>query len=309
MKENKTARILMAFAKGAESTEGVTIERYTGVAPVNIVCFNPTKEQLEAIYNTKLDNAPEYIGVMENDGNKIPYARVTFLVKPDPDKVGMDVDPISIALFVRKEYKFNSDGTKVRVIDEYGNSGWATKEQCQAHAPLLSKAGKPLKISPNYRPAYVGEIELTDFIKAFLNIPDAFEYVDDTWRLKKDADLSIARFENIDKLFAGDFKEVTDAIAYQPDNKVKVLFGVRKNDEGKMYQSFYKEMFLKNSVTDYSKLDKDVQDRKNAGAYPTTDFEVGDFKVYKVDATPLDAPADPFAAPAPAAANPWFTQG
>lgn len=299
----------MAFAKGAESTEGVSINRYTGVAPVTIVGINPTKEQLEALYNTKLEAAPEYIGFTENEGNKIPHARVTFLVKPDPDKVGMDVPPISIALFVRKEYKFNSDGTKVRVIDEYGNSGWATKEQCQNHAPLLSKAGKPLKISQNYRPAYVGEIELTDFIKAFLNIPDAFEYVDDTWRLKKDADLGIARFENIDKMFNGDFKEVTEAIAYQPDNKVKVLFGVRKNDEGKMYQAFYKEMFLKNSVTDYSKLDKDVQDRKNAGAYPTTDFEVGDFKVYEVNATNLaEAPVDPFGAPAPAA-NPWFPQG
>lgn len=300
---------LMAFARGAESTDGVSIVRYTGVAPVKIVGFNPTKDELEKLYKATLDTAPEYIGETDNDGNKVPYARTTFLVKPDPEKVGMDIDPISIAMFVRKEYKFNSDGTKVKVIDEYGNSGWATKEQCQTHAPLLSKSGKPLKISQNYRPAYIGEIELTDFIKAFLNIPDAFEYVDDTWRLKKDADLGIARFENIDKLFSGDFKEVTDAIAYQPDNKVKVLFGVRKNDEGKMYQSFYKEMFLKNSVNDYSKLDKDVQERKNAGAYPTTDFEVGDFKVYEVKATNLDeAPADPFGA-APAPANPWFTQG
>ena len=65
-------------------------------------------------------------------------------------------------------------------------------------------------------------------------------------------------------------------------------------------------MFLKNSVNDYSRLDKDVQDRKNAGAYPTTDFEVGDFKVYNVTATNLaEAPAaDPFGAAAPA--NPWF---
>lgn len=302
----KKSKIFMAFAKGAESTEGTSIDRYTGVAPVTIVGFNPTKDELEKLYNTSLDNAPEYVGEMESNGNKVPYARVTFLVKPDPEKTGMDISPISMALFIRKEYKFNSDGTKVRVIDEYGNSGWATKEQCQAHAQLMSKAGKPLKISPNYRPAYVGEIELTEFIKAFLNIPDAYEYVNETWQLKKDAELGIARFEHIDNLFKGDFSEVTEAIAYQPDNKVKVLFGVRKNDEGKMYQTFYKEMFLKNSVNDYSKLDKDVQERKNSGAYPTTDFEVGNFKVYNVSATNLaDAPAgDPFAAAAPA--NPWF---
>lgn len=300
------SKIFMAFAKGTESTEGTVINRYTGVAPVNIVGFNPTKEQLEKLYNTTLENAPEYTGEMESNGEKVPYARVTFLVKPDPEKTGMDIPPISVALFIRKEFKFNSDGTKVRVIDEYGNSGWATKEQCQNHTQLLSKVGKPLKISPNYRPAYVGEIELTEFIKAFLNIPEAFEYIDGNWKLKKDAELGIAAFTSPEKFFTGDFSEVTEAIAYRPDNKVKILFGVRKNDEGKMFQAFYKEMFLKNSVNDYSKLDKDVQERKNAGAYSTTDFEVGDFKVYNVTPTNLEkAPAeDPFAAPAPA--NPWF---
>lgn len=300
-------RVFMAFAKGAESPDGVTIDRYIGVGSCNVVGFNPTKDQLEQLYHTTLENAPEYVGEMENDGNKVPYARVTFLVKPDPEKTGMDISPISITLFIRKEFKFSSDGTKVRVIDEYGNSGWATKEQCQAHAQLMSKVGKPLKISPNYRPAYVGEIELTEFIKAFLNIPEAFEYVNENWQLKKDAELGIARFDNIENLFKGNFSEIAEAIAYQPNNKIKILFGVRKNDEGKMYQSFYKEMFLKNGVTDYSKLDKDVQERKNAGAYPNTDFEACAFKVYEVAATNFtEAPAaDPFAtAPAP---NPWFT--
>ena len=37
----------MAFAKGTESTEGTSIDRYTGVAPVTIVGFNPTKDELE----------------------------------------------------------------------------------------------------------------------------------------------------------------------------------------------------------------------------------------------------------------------
>lgn len=302
----KNSKIFMAFSKGTESTEGASINRYIGVAPVTVEGFNPTKEELEKFYNTTLDNDPEYIGEMENNGEKVKFARVTFIVKPDPKEVGMDISPISLTFFIRNEYKFNNDKTKIRVIDEYGNAGWATKEQMQNHVQLLSKAGKALKISTNYRPAFVGEIELTNFIKAFLNIPEVFEYVEGNWKLKKDADLGVARFEHIENLFKGDFSEVKEVIAYQPDNKVKVLFGVRKNDEGKMYQSFFKEMFLKNSVTDYSKLDKEVQDRKNSGAYPTTDFEVGKFKIYTVDATNLaEAPADPFAQKE-APANPWF---
>lgn len=300
------SRIFMAFAKGSESTEGTTVNRYIGVAPVTIESINPNKAMLEKIYNTSLENEPEYTGTQESNGNQVPYARITFLVKPDPVKTGMDINPISISMFLRKEYKFNRDGTKVLVIDEYGNSGWATKEQCQNHTPLLSKEGKPLKISTNYRPAYVGELELTNFIKAFLVIPEAFEYVEGQWRLKKDADLSISRFDNPDKFFEGDFSEIIETIAYWPENKVKVLFGVKRNDDGRMHQNFYKEMFLKNRENDYSKLDKDVQERKNAGAYPTTDFEVCDFKVYEVAPTNLNntPAADPFA-PAPAS-NPWF---
>jgi hypothetical protein len=311
MKINKILnKVFMAFAKGNESTEGNSIVRYIGVAPVNVLSINPTKAELEGFFNTELENEPEYLGESEVDGNKVPYARITFITKPVAEKVGMDVAPISISLFVRKEFKMNRDNTKVQVIDEYGNTGWATKEECANHSQLLSKAGKALKISTNYRPAYNGEAELTDFIKAFLNIPDAFEYTEGNWKLKKDADMSIARFENVENMFKGDFTEIKDAIAFQPDNKIKILFGVRKNDEGKMYQTFYKEMFLKNSVNDYSKLDKDVQERKNNGGYANTDFNVCPFKVYDIKATDfneVENNVDPFAANTDAApANPWF---
>ena len=297
------SNIFMAFAKGGESTEGTAIKRYTGVAPVKILSINPNKAELEKLFDTTLENEPEYIGEIESNGTKVPSARVTFVVQPIVD---FEVKPISVTLFLRKEYKFNKDKTKIRVIDEFGNVGWATKEECQAHTQLMSKTNKPLKISTNYRPVYTGEAELTDFIKAYLfNIPEAFEYVNETWVLKKDAELSIARFENIDKLFTGDFSEVKEAISYQPENKVKVLFGVRKTDEGKLYQSFYKEMFLKNNVKDYSKLSKDVQERKNAGAYPNTEFEITDFKEYTVTPTNFEEKAaeDPFASQPN---NPWF---
>lgn len=301
----------MAFGKGVESTEGPSIERYIGVAPVSIVKINPTKAELEEIYGTKLENESEYVGTQEANGEKVAYARVTFLVKPNPEKIGKDISPISMSFFLKKEYRFNRDGSKVQVIDEYGNSGWATKDECNNHTQLMSKEGKPLKIGTNYRPAYNGEIALTDFIKAYLNIPDAHEYVNGAWHLKKDADLSIARFDNIDKLFSGDFTEIKDVIAFQPDNFVKVLFGVRKKDDGKMFQSFFDRMFLKNRETNYNKLDAEVRSAKNNGAFSTTDFEVCDFKVYSVAATNFQTAPDsdlPFGMPAENATtnNPWF---
>ena len=55
----------MAFSTGKESSEGGNIKRYIGVAPVKVVATNPSKSELEAIYNTTLDKAPEYTGTQE----------------------------------------------------------------------------------------------------------------------------------------------------------------------------------------------------------------------------------------------------
>ena len=71
-------------------------------------------------------------------------------------------------------------------------------------------------------------------------------------------------------------------------------------------------MFLKNNITDYSKLDANVQDRKNAGSYPATEFTVGnkvtvgDLKEYNVEATNFNTSGSsdmPF--PKAEESNPW----
>ena len=64
------SNIFMAFAKGGESTEGTTIKRYTGVAPVKILSSNPNKAELEKLFDTTLENEPEYIGEIESKYNK-----------------------------------------------------------------------------------------------------------------------------------------------------------------------------------------------------------------------------------------------
>ena len=101
-----------------------------------------------------------------------------------------------------------------------------------------------------------------------------------------------ARLDGIDKFFAGDFRELQEIMSYQPNNKVKVMFGVHTTDDGKQYQAVYTQMILRNGTTDYSRLDKDLQERKDNGAYPTTEFKAEPIQEYKVDATPIeDMPA------------------
>lgn len=282
----------MAFSAGKESTEGGVIKRYIGVAPVTIAAVNPTKERLEEIYGTTLDKTPEYTGVQEIEGKQVPYARVDFIVKTVADKCdGIDMTT-RISYFVRKEYRFNRDHTKVQVIDKYGRTAWVTKEQATNHEiPMYSNG--PANLDKDYRPCYHGEEDLTNFIKAYLVIPNVQRYVDGKWIMVDNPSECEARLSEVEKLFDGNFKEIQEIISYQPNNKVKVLFGVRTTDDGKQYQAAYTQMVLTNSTSNYSRLDADVKERKNAGAYSNTEFEVVPLKEYTVDATPIeDMPAD-----------------
>lgn len=135
------------------------------------------------------------------------------------------------------------------------------------------------------------------------------KYVNNTWVMVDKPEDCEARLESIAEYFKGNFKELRNVIALQPNNKVKVLFGVRTTDDNKQYQAVYNQMFLKNNINDYSRLDADLQERKAAGAYPTTEFTVGDLKEYNVESTDFNnsgALGDmPFPAGNDAGGTPW----
>lgn len=289
----------MAFSKGKETTD-VVIKRYIGVAPVKVLAVNPTKAEMEKIYDTDIENDPVYVGKVDINGQSYNNVRLDFVVQTEEEKTGIALTS-KVAIFVRDQYRYNRDMSKVQVIDKYGRTAWVTKEQAQNHEIPVYANGQPANIDKDYRPCYVGEEDLTNFIKAYLNIPNVMKYVNGTWVLVDNPQDCEARLDNIKDYFRGDFRELKDIMALQPNNKVKVLFGVRTNDEGRQYQAVYTNMFLKNGVTDYSKLDADLQERKAAGAYPTTEFKVCEFKEYNVEATnfgevaPMPtAPADDF---------------
>lgn len=306
----KVGYAFMAFSKGNVSSEGNSVKRYVGVGSVFVLAVNPNKAELEKLYNTQIENDPEYLGEVEvgEDKHKVQNARLDFIVKTDAEKCGGIEFTTKVAFFIRKEYRYNRDQTKVQVIDKYGRTAWVTVEQAKNHEIPVYKNG-PANIDKDYRPAYVGEEDLTNFIKAYLNIPNVMKYVNNTWVMVDKPEDCEARLENIAEYFKGNFKELRDVIALQPNNKVKVLFGVRTTDDNKQYQAVYNQMFLKNNITDYSKLDADLQERKAAGAYPTTEFTVGDLKEYDVESTDLSnsgAAGDmPFPAGDTASGTPW----
>lgn len=305
-------KVFMAFATGKESTEGGSVKRYIGVAPVFVLGVNPSKSELEELYGgITLENDPEYVGTSEigPEGAKktVAQVRIDFIVKSDPEKCeGIEMTS-KVSFFLKQEYRFNTDQTKVQIIDKYGRTAWATSEEVKTKA-IPQYASGPANIDPDYRPAYIGEEELTEFIKAYLNIPNPQNYVKGKWVDKAPAEKAEAeaRLDGIANYFKGNVKELKGILSFQPNNKVKVLFGVKTTDENRQYQAVYTQRFLKNSMNDYSRLDKEVKERKDAGGYANTEFVVGPLKEYGIQATSFDTTSggdvlDPFSVPT----SPW----
>jgi hypothetical protein len=188
-----------------------------------------------------------------------------------------------VSFFLKRDARYNRDATKIQVINKYGETTWLPVENAKAGTvPENLSWFEPA----DFRPAYIGEEELTNFIKAYLNIPNkSYRKKDGTVVDIKDKSEAEARLDNIENYFKGDFSELRNVIALQPKNKVKCMFGVKTTDENKQYQAVYTQKFLKNNVTDYSKLDEELQERKANGAYPDTEFSVCDLKEYGVEAT------------------------
>ena len=279
----------MAVAKG-RSTDTAEYKRYIGVAPVFINAVNATKKELEGFYNTTIDNEPKYLGEVEVNDKKIPNVRIDFIVTTDETAVGTALRT-KISFFIRNEYRYNRDRTKVQVIDKYGRTAWVTIEQAKNHE-IPTYSNGPANLDKDYRPLYYGEEQLTEFIRAYLGILPVMKYVDNTWVMREHPEEYEIRLDKIANYFKNDFSELKEIITYQPNNKVKVLFGVRTTDDNKMYQTVFTDMFLKNSNSDYTKLAKAVQERKDAGAYSTTDFDVCDLKEYVVKPTEIaEAPS------------------
>lgn len=287
MNENN---VFFAFGKAVESKETAEIKRYIGVAPVQIVAINPTKTELESIYNTTLEKEPEYLGSMERNGKNVPHIRIDFIVKTNSEKSNGIEMTTKMAFFVRKAFMTNKDNTKVKVIDKYGRTAWVTQDEFK-NKLVPQYANGPARIDSGYRALYMGEEELLKFVKNYLGINDVDEYVDGTWRMRANPQDYEAGFNDIEKWFGGDISEIKSAIAMMPNNYVKVLFGVRHTDEGREYQDVFTRETLKYNARKNTPIERALKEAKDNGAYPNSDFEVCDLKEYNPTPTNLATPA------------------
>lgn len=283
----------LSIGKTQESTETQEFKKYIGVGSSYVVAVNPTKKEFETIIGHEIQNEPEYL--VDTDQGK--EARVTFIVKTDPETCN-GIEMVNRAIFtLRATPAYNRDQTKVQVIDKYGNFTWVDVEVAKAGRKILDRNGNPMRMDDSYRMACVGEAALVDFLKHYLCVGNAFNYINGVWVKKDDVDDYVFSLDHIKDYFTGDFSEVKEAIALQPNNKIKLLYGVRTTDEGRQYQAVCtrENLMLSNNAGSnaFLRLEKELANIKNNGGYASTEYKVQELTEFNVEATDLSTPAAP----------------
>lgn len=283
--------LFLTIGKTKESSETQEFKRYIGIASSYVLAVNPKKEKLDEL--TGFDNKePEYI----KDGDDGKEVHIHFIVKTDPE-ASNGIELVTRLMFVLKGVPaYNRDKTKAQVIDNFGNTTWVPIEDAKAGKKLLNPDGTPKKIGDTYRIAAQGEADLVAFLKKYLCVGDAFKYENGVWSEKENADEFVFGLEHIKDYFKGDFSELREALALQPNNKVKLLYGVRTADDGKQYQAVASkgDLIMGNNAGSkaYDKVETRLNELKAQGSYPTTEFKIQPLAEYTVEATNLSTPKE-----------------
>jgi hypothetical protein len=177
----------------------------------------------------------------------------------------------SFSFILTKKQRVGANSGKIQVIDKYGRTAWATKEDIASKA-IPQYTNGPANIDKDYRPACDGEESLVEFLINWLNIPSPNNYINGKWVMKEDTSDSEVSL-NLGDLFKGNVKEIAELIKLAANYAVKAAVGIRTTDEGKQYQQVFTRKFVKNGVTDYSKLDAVIAEFKSNGGAPNTDYD------------------------------------
>lgn len=278
-------------SKNASASEFVDINKFEGVASISVLALNPNNAKLRS-YGWQIPagaTEPQYQTV---DAEGRMSARLRMLVQIHD----LDEKPvIALDFWVRPDVMFNKDQTKCKIIDAYGRTAYGTKAEVQGHEIPMYSNGRA-NISSDYKPCHIGEEELVLFLMKYLNVTplSIFDRVKQNWVATKNP--GRVTIDNWRKLCEGDVSEIAAALAMQPENRVKVILGVRTTDDNKSYQTFLATTYIGNGAIpdrntgEYASARKAID--KFVEGHPNTPVEFSAAPVHKwgVTATEVKEP-------------------
>jgi hypothetical protein len=272
------------FKEGVKTNEGElqAAKKYKGLGLFKVTAVNPTMDELSEMFPTRIfDREPDYDSLRNKE---TPGKRICFQLQTPFKEETIDV---AVSYFLYDCPAKNKDDSKIQVVNCYGQSRWITIEEAKSKV-LPDLPSNQMPFIGNWRPAYYGEADLLRFIRAYLGTPGPCIYVNATkgWKAKDGNALKDAEgyFEGkeIKAILAGDMKPLKDAIAMMPENKVKMLMGVRRNQSGSLYQDVYR-FPLSGNTDNPAALVRDLENaKKNSQSIQGTDYGVAPFPIIEV---------------------------
>ena len=270
----------MGFGKVVNSedvNQSEGFKKYIGIAPVNIIAVNPTKEELSSIYGREVDKDPVYLSksiVMGPNGSKeVNQIRLDFIVRTDKeDKETLDIDMISkISLFLSDSPRYTKDMSQLEVINDFGETIYMTPAQFKGEEPIPSN--KSWFSTAGMRISSDGEGTLMALLRAYLALPMKSYKDRKTGQIVEIENLDDAKcgIANLKPIFVGNVSSISAAIKLAPKNKIRVAIGV-KSSNGREFQDIFTRKFNKYGNQDISKIWDEIVNSKGFGAYPNTEF-------------------------------------
>lgn len=211
---------------------------FTGLQNFRVLGFNLTKDQLIALGQNP-QKEPEYKGVIINNDT---YNKIVVHLVNDEFSIRTRVE-----FLVQPKIQTNKDATKTKYIGIKGKNKNEIQSSLNTDVDALKEFSEKWPTLIDYktcRPAFVGEVNIVEFIYNWLNINQE------------------------DGVFLDDFEEMANgdvsglnalATAYST-NEVKVLLGVTGKDN-KFYPAVYNQMFLRKTDTDFKLLSDKLKDQ------------------------------------------------
>lgn len=244
-----------------------TFKMYKGLGVFNIIAVNPNKAELSQIYGREIDKEPTY--VFENDKGK--QVAITFYFKSVPEHSDGASIIIPQTYWLSGSPRLSKDGEKVEVINIFGETTYIPKENAKTNTVPESMSW----FKGNFRVSFDGEKDIIHLLKRYLNIPNRTYQKGNGETVEIDnVKNAFIMLDNIKDYFSGNFKEIKDVVAMGKDNKVKVLVGLKTNDNNKTYYHVFKEYVMNFASRRTDLLCKNVKDALSYGRYKNVDFGV-----------------------------------
>lgn len=256
----------MFFGDNQEVSEGVSFKRYTGATTLKALIANPSNEQYKAMTGNELPFELKYEQKNQKDGKgKYCINKILCQIVKAPDTY------VFIDLIVGDyDNVFESNGVQMFcVVNKHGEVSTPCSNIADA-----KYYGKEMRAKDKARKLKAGEDELIDFVKCLARVNLKF----------KDSNGKEAEFLvdmknagiTCDALSKGNVAGLNKMINYYKQNEVAAILDIRKDEQGKCFQSVvnrFGQVGVKYDEAAFvSRLRKEHEyvNPKNGKSYPIT---------------------------------------